>query len=399
MRWMVVVSMVVFAASAVQGAEIADETFELSGGVTNIYQVNTHGGTSTHNRHGRFSGSYDLELTSDLEKLLGLNSAELYIHGEGSWSRKSIDDTSVGSSFGVNGDFAARRSLDVTEVYYQQVFNDTLTVRAGKLDITGGFECHGCPVSFDASHYAHDEATQFLNSALVNNATIPFPDYGLGLVVQYEPVEKKYVSFGVVDAQADRRETGFRTTFHTEDYFFYIAETGFIMDIPQEKGDLTGTYRFGVWYDPQPKANTDRDAAGKSYRDDIGFYLSFDQQLIRENADPEDNQGLGAFFRYGRADSKTNDIVDFVSFGLSYQGLFDGRDTDVMGLGYAYGRFSDLASTTYRQNDESVIECYYRIDCGEHLHLSPSVQYVAGPGGAGGVSDALVAGLRAQIDF
>jgi len=107
---------------------------------------------------------------------------------------------------------------------------------------------------------------------------------------------------------------------------------------------MQGTYRIGFWNDPQPKANTDRAAAGKSYRDDIGFYTSCDQMLYKENADPEDSQGLGGFFRYGYAPSEKNDITNFFSLGLQYQGLLDGRDEDVLGVGFAHGTFSNLAS-------------------------------------------------------
>jgi len=40
--------------------QLADSGIELGFGINNVYQVNTHGGTSTHARRGRHSGSYDL---------------------------------------------------------------------------------------------------------------------------------------------------------------------------------------------------------------------------------------------------------------------------------------------------------------------------------------------------
>jgi hypothetical protein len=57
------------------------------------------------------------------------------------------------------------------------------------------------------------------------------------------------------------------------------------------------------------KANTDRTDAGRNYRDDVGVYTGCNQRLYKENADPEDSQGLGVFFRYGYAPSKRNDIT------------------------------------------------------------------------------------------
>ncbi len=366
--------------------ELSDSGIEMGFGVTNIYQRNVKGGLSTNDRKGEFAGSYDLELTADLHRLLGIEGT-LYIHGEGGWTdSEGIDGIGVGSTFGVNADAIGNRSLDIVELFYELPLSDTLTLTAGKIDFSG---------FFDASAYANDEATQFLNGALVNNAAVPFPDYSLGLILTYNLSDNWYLMGGIADAQADGRETGFRTTFHDEDYFFYIVETGVTTAIESPNGDLLGTYRAGLWNDPQPKANSD---ASRSYRDDTGFYISADQMLTKENNDPEDTQGLGVFVRYGYAEDKRNDLEHFYSVGAQYQGLIDGRDNDVLGLGYANAHFSDGASTTYTQDHEGVIEAYYSIEVSDTIHLTPDIQYLINPGGTT-TSDAITAGLRLQIDF
>ncbi|MDD5064038.1 MAG: carbohydrate porin [Phycisphaerae bacterium] len=378
--------------------KLADKGLEMAIGVTNIYQQNLRGGISTHRRAGRFSGSYDLELSADSEKLLGIKGGRVFVHTEGVWSKSAgIDGPSVGSAFGVNGDARDRRTIDVTELWYEQsLLDETLRVRLGKMDLTCGFEHHNCPVSFDCSNFANDETSQFLNGALINNPTIPFPDYGLGASIHYVPAGSWYVSAAVADAQADLRETGFRTTFCGPAYFFYIFETGITPQFESAKGPLQGAYRLGLWYDPQPKANSDSANAG---RDDVGFYATCDQMLIRENDDPQDSQGLGTFFRYGHADSKRNDIVDFWSFGFQYQGIFDGRDDDTLGLGFAQGFFSNYASTTYTDDYESALELYYNARITPWLNISPSIQYIANPGGNKAADNAVVLGVRAQMIF
>jgi len=378
--------------------QLADAGLELSLGMTNIYQINARGGASTNQHAGRHQGSYDLELSADLEKLWNIQGGTLYVHTVGLWSQAvDVDTVSIGSTFGTNADAGARRSMDVVELYYEQaMFDDTLRLRIGKLDITGGFECRGCPVSFDGSAFANDETAQFLNAALVNNPTIPFPDYGLGAVLYWNPIEWWYFGAGVIDAQTDARETGFRTAFHKDDYFFYIVETGVTPQFGSANGPLQGAYRVGIWNDPQPKANSDRANADS---DDVGIYLSFDQVLVKENADEEDTQGLGAFFRYGYAPSKRNDLTNFWSIGLQYQGLLDGRDDDVVGVGFAQGFYADSADATYNNDYESVVEVYYNALVTPWLSISPNIQYVTNPGGVDGVSDAVVAGVRAQITF
>ncbi len=369
--------------------ELADNGIEIGLGVTNIYQQNVRGGISKHRRAGRITGSYDLELSADLRKLLGFESGSLFLHLEGGWpDTEGIDGVSVGSAFGVNADAIGNDNIVVKQLFYEgPIFGDNLTLMIGKIDFTGVFDC---------SAYADDECTQFLNAAFVDNPTIPFPQYSLGVVLTYALTSSWYISGGIADAQADGRETGFRTTFHDEDYFLYIFETGVTPQFDSTNGSLQGTYRVGLWNDPQPKADSD---GSKNYRDDVGFYLSFDQMLAKENADPEDGQGLGAFFRYGYASSKRNDITDFWSFGFQYQGLIEGRDDDVLGVGFAQGIFSDGASTTYTDDYENALELYYSARVTPWLNISPSIQYIANPGGSQAVSDAVVLGVRAQMTF
>ena len=135
--------------------------------LTSIYQQNVKGGLSTHRRAGRNSGSYDMQLSADLQELLGIEGAIVFVHTEGWWSKSGgIDGPSVGSVFGVNADARPRRSADVTELWYEQSMLDgAFLLRVGKMDLTGGFECSGCPVAFDTSAFSNDETRQFLNGA------------------------------------------------------------------------------------------------------------------------------------------------------------------------------------------------------------------------------------------
>jgi len=375
--------------------KLADSGVEVGLSMTNIYQSNIRGGMNTNQKRGQHTGSYDLEIGADLQQLYGIEGGSLLIHTEGSWSRFDVDETSVGSVFGVNGDGAGRRAMDVTEVWYEQAMcDDTLRLRLGKMDFAGGFECRGCPVSFDGSAYANDETAQFLNGALVNNPTIPMPDMGIGAVLYWNPVEWWYASIGAIDAQADARESGFRTAFHGEDNFFYAAETGVAPQFDSGKGPMPGAYRIGIWNDPQAKESFSN---GELRRDDTGFYISADQMVYKETNGAEDGQGLGVFTRYGMADKKVNDVTDFWSFGLQYQGLLDGRDGDVLGLGYAKGIFSSEAG--YSEDYESVVELYYNAQVSPWVTLSPSLQFVDNPGGDSTVDDSIVFGLRAQSSF
>ncbi|NQT04091.1 MAG: carbohydrate porin, partial [Planctomycetes bacterium] len=301
---------------------------------------------------------------------------------------ESIDGHSVGSAWGINALPYGNRGMDIVEAFYEgPFFSDNFTIAIGKIDFTG---------IFDASEYADDECGQFINAALVDDPTIPFPQQSLGVVLTWDITDSWYLMGGVADAQADVRETGFRTALHKEDYFFYALETGITTELDSANGAMPGAYRIGLWNDPQPKFNSD---GIKNYRDDVGVYTSCDQMLYKENAQAEDSQGLGVFARYGYAPSKKNDITNFFSLGLQYQGLFDGRDDDVLGAGYAHGFFANAAASTYPEDHESTWEVYYNARVTPWFSLSPNIQYVANPGGSNTATDALVFGLRAQMTF
>jgi porin len=342
---------------------------------------------STNDRNGRHTGSYDVEIAADLEKLWGMEGLGLFIHGEGGWpDMEGIDGDAVGSISGVNGDAGGNRSLDVVEVIFEwDLLDGALALMLGKMDFAG---------VFDASEYANDETGQFLNGALVNNLTVPLPDYCLGAILTANLSDAWYLSVGAGDAQADGRETGFRTAFHREDYFFYAAETGYSPEFDSGKGPMPGTYRIGLWNDPQAK---ERFSDGAIHRDDTGLYISCDQMIYKENKGPEDSQGLGVFTRYGLADKKVNDITDFWSVGLQYQGVFEDRNDDVLGVGYAKGILSTEAG--YADVYESVFEVYYNAQITPWMSISPNIQVIDNPGGDNAVQDAIVAGVRAQSAF
>ncbi len=367
-------------------------SFKLS--ATQVYQQNTHGGLSTHRDKGRYSGRYDLEGEADLEKLIHLPGGRVYVQARGGWSN-GIDEPSVGSAMGVNNIAFGDRPISLWQLYYEQSLLDKkLLVRVGKMDLTSCLECCDTKSCFDGSLFANDETAQFLNESLVNNPTIPFPAPGLGALVHVEPVEGWYMAAAVVDADARDDETGFNTAIHGPADTFSIYETGLLPKLPSNNGLLQGSYRMGIWYDPQAKHRLDGSGIK---RDNVGFYTSCDQMLWKENNQKDDMQGLGVFGRYGIADAAVDRIKSFWSTGLQYQGIIPTRDKDVMSFGVGQGRFSRQAD--FARSSETVLEWFYNIEVTPWLHVSPDVQYIFNPGGNDSANSAVEVGLRVGITF
>ena len=370
--------------------KLEEHGVKLTLGLTQIYQRNLRGGMRADRDADDYSGSYDIEVDLDSERLVGLAGGLLHFQAKGGWS-DGVDPRSVGSLFGVNADAFGDRPLIVAQLYWEQaLLSDMLTVRLGKIDLTGGFECHGCPVSFDGNTYANDETLQFLNGAFVNNPTIPFPAQGLGAVVFIQPAETWYVSFGAADARAREGTSGVSTAFHGRADYLFIAEAGCAPKFQRAGRPLPGAYRVGVWHDLRRKPELDGD--GRAFAGP-GLYISADQKVWNEK--DSDSQGLGLFGRYGVAPASVNEIKSFWSLGAQYEGLLPRRDADILGLGVAQGRVSAAAGHSARH--ETAVEMYYSFRLTPWLFVAPDIQYIINPGAERGPDNAIVAGLRVQM--
>jgi len=374
------------------GGTLEEAGFALALGLTQVYQHNASGGLNA--GYGDYSMSWDLEVEADLEKLIGLPGGLLYSLAEGSYGRGI--DGAVGGLSGVNDDAAGEVEIAVTELWYEQsLWRDFVTWRVGKIDLTGGFECAGCPVAFDGNRFANDETSDFLNSWFINNPSIPFPDNGLGAVLMLAPVEWYYVSCGGGDALANANASGLDTTFDGDGRFFCVVETGLLPNIPSRIGGLQGAYRFGVWFDDQAKEYLDETGERDT---DIGYYVSACQTVWHESPGPESGQGLGLFGRLGWADKKLNEIEFFWSGGASYTGPIPGRDADVLAVGFSRGELSDR-SPDFSASHEQVVECFYNAALTSWLHVTADLQWIDHPGGDDSLDDAWVAGVRGQLTF
>ena len=359
---------------------------EIGGGFTAVWQASHRGGIKSRPQ-GKWTTSWDGEISLDGAKLGLWPGGSAFIHLEGS-QNLGIDEEHVGSLFGVNGDedSTAGRTLQVSEYFYDHDFGDGLLgLRVGKQDATN---------DLDANAFANDECCQFLNGALVNNPTVPFPDYALGAQAVLRPVGGLYLAAAVLDAHADGGESGFNTAFDGRSDWFVAGEVGLEVSIPSRAGPLPGAYRVGAWHDPLAFEDLE---TGEEENGEAGAYVSCDQMVYKELADEEDTQGLGLFVRYGYAPDDYSEVEHFWSAGLQYQGLIPSRDDDVLGIGFATGRLGSPARRTARHDAETVLEAYYNVAIGGGTALTLDLQCVDHPGAEG--HSALVPGIRLQVDF
>ena len=365
--------------------KLEERGIELGIGLTAIWQANHRGGLQP-KPEGKLTTSWDVELTLSTEKL-GLwqgGTALVYLEGT---KGTGIDGRYVGSYFGVSADASDRSDhhAQFSEYWYEHAFGENLlSVRVGKIDATR---------DFDTNAFANCECTQFVNGALVNNPTVPFPDYALGAQVFLRPCSGFYVAAGAFDANAEGWTSGRDTALESNSDWFVVAEAGVEAALPGTK--LPGAWRIGAWHDPTRYG--DEEARELSSKGESGWYVSVDQMVWRESADAEDTQGLGLFARYGYAPDDYCEVEHFWSVGARYQGLIPTRGDDVVGFGIAQGKLGQPTRRTTPHDNETVWECYYSLLIGGGAALTLDVQYIKHP--AATAKSSVVPGIRFQLDF
>jgi porin len=199
-------------------------------------------------------------------------------------------------------------------------------------------------------------------------------------------------------------------------------------------GRLPGVLKVGAWHHSGEFDDLHRDADGRSLADpassgqarvhegNFGAYLVAETLLVREeppaerdpaatSAEEASVQGLGWFGRFGGAPGDRSAFEYYAESGLTYAGLFPGRDEDVFGVGCGYGQIGhgwrgrELdavgwgAAGIVPPDYEIVTEVSYRAVFKRGLMIQPTVAWVVHPGGSAALEDALVLGLRARVDL
>ncbi len=368
------------------------------------FQQNFHGGLNTQNAHditGRFF--YNVQL--DFGKMGLIPNATFFYRAKQEWNNGIRGDVGTtiapysGSGAPGNHFYNDRYPILTDKWWYRQRFLDNrVEIRVGKLLNVADL--------FDKNAVAKTYSKRFMNAAFDHNLTVPGAK-GFGVFAKVWPTNWLYLQASAINA--DSRGTrcfDYERVFDGHAHYMGNWEFGLKPRLHSTKGALPGSYRFGWWYNPRIRARFRNTLGGQLVNNetgsgDVGWYVSFDQMLWRENGDPGDRQGLSAFFRYGYADGELNRLAHTWSIGAVYVGPIPSRDADKVGFAVA----QSIQSNQYRQrvdsraDRETVYELFYSIRVTPWFEIAPDIQVITNPGGSADVRDAFVAGLRAKITF
>lgn len=348
-----------------------------------------------------FSEKYNVDLALDLQKLTKFwKGGRILLAMEGVTGQGLTRDGYVGDVFGVDRVAGSPDGVYLKKYFFEQTlkFDDLvkslkLRFMIGKMDVRD---------EFDKNAYTYDYRLQFLNRSFVNNPTFSFQDGTLGIVLSLEH-ELGYIRSGVYDAAGNDRTTGFTTAFDGDVKALSVTEVGFTPKFDSPNGKLPGNYRVGIWYNGSSYNTIDynnyKKALPPNYESgNNGVYVSCDQMVWKEEADPKDKQGIGLFFKYGTAQQHISKVTNFYSFGANWTGPIPTRDDDVFAAGFNVG---DITGK-YNQNrgSEAVFETYYDIAVFPWLVVGPDFQYIINTGGGSpAADDAVLVGFRIYMNF
>jgi porin len=381
-----------------------------------------------------YQGLVASTLTLDLEKLVNWPGASVYAEGY-QISGRGLSRDAIGNLLPVST-IEALPSTRLLDLWFQQEFIERkVSFRIGQ-------------IALDDEFYISQYAANFVNSTFgcpdLLAVDLPsggpcYPFAAPGVRLRVAPTSSLTLSTAVFNGNPAPPGPGDPQTRNSGGTNFLIGVGGTLVlselaysfdagpDLPSPPSD----FKLGGWYHTADFPDLRHDTLGRSLADptsngiaaprrgNYGLYLILDKMLWQPpNAGA---RGFAGFLRVGGAAGDRNLINLELDAGLTYKGLFPGRDSDLLGIASSYGRIGGaargLSSDTVLfsgvaqpiRDYETVLELTYQWTVAPWWVLQPDLQAIFHPGGhiaapppaplGRPIPNALVLGLRSTITF
>jgi porin len=343
-------------------------------------------------------GNTEFKANMDLEKLLGWDATNAYIHYHSQLGSKFNRDH-VGSFMGVDNIENGVNTGQFDSAWIQKSFaNGGSSVLAGLYAVDTEFYITEASGLFIQPPYgpANEQAQPTMTSP---HAPSVFPVGALAVRVKYTSPENFYLQGALADGVPGdpNNQRGTHIQLNKGDGSLSIVEFGYFPEVGKGHYNKTavGFWRHSVRADDP----VDVDALGNPVRRiSQGAYFLAQRTLMRGMEHP--SQGLSGFVRFGTASRDVYQADWSGSMGLIYQGLFDEREDDIAGIAVTYNH----ASGKYRllnnaDSGQTQVEATYRAQLNPWFALLPTLQYFHNPNMDPALKNAWVAGVRIEITF
>ena len=359
---------------------------------TALYSATLQGNPVGGMRKGfKYAGLLDVYLDFDLEKIFGLRNTKFVVSGAWAYG-ENLSAHDIGNFFTVSNDFNGK-FIGLYQLFIESnLWDDRLTFAVGRMGIGDDFATSEVFLLYVSAVIDQNPISLEYNiPAFLSN-----PDAALGARARVKPCDEFFLAAGVYNADPDaaaNQKVSVDFDFTFNDGVILISEAGYTPGMSEGSGGLPGEYKIGAYYDTggfNELADTEDRRSGN-----YGFYVVTDQMVYREPGKESQGLTLWAAATYS-PEEEINVFPFFIASGFAYEGVFTGRDEDVAGFGFAYGR---LSRELQDQDYEIGLEGTYIFQVTPWLGLQPDLQLIVHPGGSGSIPDALVAGIQLSLDI
>ena len=371
------------------------------------YQNIVSGGLESYDE---LSGSYDLQLYLDTKRIGWWENGNFMFRMEGKTDDKGVNDF-TGALIPVNLDPIIPQyggtAFVLTEWYYTHMFaDDKVELLIGTWDVARFLDLvpHSGPYP-----YRNMNVNMYWNNVLLDAA----PYHALGGLLMISPRPGLTITTGIADPRSESVDVnwykgGDFTLYHEWRFlsrpggkpllwaFGGIYKDQEQLTLAQPPGSsassLSNQNRYwGTALEPQVSVNEPGVATQSS---DWAAYANFTLWL---KGSLLEWPNIGWFGRIGVTDGDINPVKTHVSTGFGFDGIWESRPRDSLGIVAWYDEFSDDLGTP---DDSSYgMEIHYRIQATPWLQISPDVQYLIKSGPDSSTDDTVVVGLRAMFNF
>ena len=395
--------------------ELATRGYHVEANYVGDVFANVSGGIK---RDTEYLDNIELKLVMDLRAVVGWPDARFLIYGLR--NNGGSVSANVGDAQGIDN-IETVSTFKLFEVWLQQnLLRNRVSLLAGLYDVNSEFDVIQSAGLFINS--SHGMGAEFAGSGLSGPSTFPFTAPALRLKVL--PNRSVYGQLLVADGvPGDPTDTdGNEISLSREQGALLVGEIGWYrLDDRAATGaalvptraqrkhigrEVTANYTLklaaGVWtYTSNFEVvRPNSGPLSPTLERDRGAYVLADWRVYHETKDRD--QGVSIFGRYGRASDLASRFDAYVGAGLTYRGPIPHRDTDQVGLaiGIAHNsRYFQSITSTALEARESIVELTYRLAIAPWLGAQPDFQYVINPGTDPAIGNAVVLGLRIEVNL
>jgi porin len=364
-------------------------------------------------RGATYLGNLNLQLTLDMEHLVGWRGATIFLYGLGIHGSQPSDF--AGDAQGVSS-IEASRKWTLEEAWIQQnLFGNRFSALIGRYDLASEFyHLHAADLFLNASFGIGPEFSQS-----GQGGPSVFPNTSVGARFELKPVAGVVLRGAVLDGVPVERPGW--DIFAKGDGLLIVGEAAFLYRPPSDGQPRRLPHRFrlgrdaqlppyeakvavGVWHYTASFPDLSRartDGAPFTHLGSTGAYVIGDAIVYKDGG----GRQLRAFGQLGVGDPRVNRFGLYIGAGVGLAGVIPGREKDEVGLGVATARngshFVEQQRNLGRRVDraEVTLELAYLAPVTSWLTIQPDLQYVLRPNTDPRVQNALVGLIRVELAF